>query len=162
MAGKNDFAGYLIAVISVAAAFTGCVSDTVYSDFRTLRGDTWLRNDPVCFDADSVMMADHDIYDLYISIRFKDSFQYKSLWILFEKATLDAIAPADTICIPLTYDTGDWKGKVSHGIVEVDYPLSRDINISRGCSLELSHCMPQDTIPGIMDVGIKFLKKKSH
>lgn len=152
----------LIPVILLLLAVTSCVRESriEYNVFRGVSTSGWLRDAPVAFSTDralDTLRAGH--YDVSLTVRALETYPYEDLWLRVEDASLRGESGADTIRIPLTDGAGNWTGKARRGVVETTCVLHADTVLYPGYEMEIRHVMQCDTLPGLLNIGLKIERK---
>lgn len=159
-----------MAALLVIAAFcllgVGCVkSDNVaYSKFLAVSEDGWSRMDCANFlvaDGDTIIqLADSTLYDVIMVVRYTNEYPYQQLYLSVEEMYHVGEFVTDTVAFDIAYPDGRLLGGVQGGLHESVDTLRRAVRLSRDYSLTVSHCMSEELLQGVSDVGILIKESK--
>ena len=147
----------LILLILINVSLLSCNRNLVFSEFQSLPMMGW--------EADSVLVYDPQIvdstskYELQIIIRHTDKYPYQNLWLFVDVKKDSTILRRDTLESFLADDRGQWIG---YGMRLYELPILYldKLNLPQGGDYEvvIQQGMREDTLPGIVDVGLKIMK----
>lgn len=147
----------IILLILINVSLLSCNRNLVFSEFQSLPMRGW--------EADSVLVYAPQIvdtnstYELQIIIRHTDKYPYQNLWLFVDVKKDSTILRRDTLESFLADDRGQWIG---HGMRLYELPiLYLDKLYLPQCGdyeVVMQHGMREDTLPGIIDVGLQIRK----
>lgn len=154
---KNTQMKKLILLILINISLLSCNRNVVFTEFQSLLAVGW--------EADSVLVYSPQIddttstYELQIIVRHTDKYPYQNLWLFVDVAKDSTILRRDTIESFLADDRGQWLG---HGMRIYELPLlyleKLPLVQSGDYEVIVQQGMREDTLRGIVDVGLKIIK----
>lgn len=149
---RTLYSWFAIGLIAVAASFSSCRSDLVYSHFYTIPSGEW--------HADSVVRFDYQIddaaadYRVLVYIRHTERYSYQNMWLF-----LGDSLHRDTIEFYLADDRGQWLGDTHNGFIEMPVLLdeNRHYADTGAYYIEVQHGMRDTLLRGITDVGVEII-----
>ncbi len=143
------------------AALMSCSGDTVYCRYAHTNPEGWLRSDTVRYVVDGI--RDTGRYDAGAGVRITDDYPFTSITLCVVWSALEQ----DSIIVDtITVDVFEREGNVvSNGITYYTFttPIrSMQIADDDSLSVSITHCMAQDTIRGISDVGLILNKRNNQ
>ena len=132
---------------------SGCDTDTVFHQYCHVAPDGWERNDTLRLYTDT--LRQDGTYQLSVGLRCNDDYPYKNIWIVIENQFAPPrLAWCDTVECQLV----DSLNRMQRGIrvYQYDTPSGcRQLKKGQAGRFRVWHCMRQENLPGIMDVGIR-------
>lgn len=130
---------------------------TLFHSYRQV-DEGWLRDSALLFtyvgDGSAVSVG-----GMFLETRTDASYRYKNLAVRAEYLNAgDSLLAADTVHVKVYGDDGQRKGYTA-GMVYQNSSEMSVINILSGdsISIRISHIMPDDTLHGVFDVGVKLV-----
>jgi len=147
-----------ILILAVAAVFTGCDRNKVYSHYEHVPTEGWEKIDTLFYEVPPVKEA--GTYQEEIGIRTGIDFPFQSLALVVAQEIYPQGKHFQTVKNCVLFDeTGKERGD---GISRFQYvfPLT-DIQLNKGDSLRIciTHNMRREMMSGISDIGITLTKK---
>lgn len=147
-----------IILLFVASLLSACDKQTVYHSFQSLPIEGWLREDTLTFD---VPVTDSlTTYKLSLEVRNRSNYPYQNLPLSICHIDADSIAtPADTVQLILADKEGIWKGDGWGGLYQTAISAG-SIRIGKPGTyhLKVTYTLPDESLRGINDVGIKLTR----
>lgn len=147
----------LLALISWL--LVACQEDVVFTEFKSLPSQGWMADLSVIFMPTIVDAMPS--YDVQLVVRHTDRYAYQNLWFFVDVQKDSVVLRRDTIESFLADDRGNWLGS---GVHIYKLPLLYLDNIvlpdSGTYDIVLHQGMREDTLQGLVDVGIKVIKQK--
>ncbi|MCO5249691.1 MAG: gliding motility lipoprotein GldH [Chitinophagales bacterium] len=129
-----------------------CKSDYDYSKYYHIHKDGWSYSDTLSYNLETGIPVQD--FDLFISIRYNENYQFNNLWLKFISDTL-----IERVDIPLFDKTGKPLGKGS-GSIYTKTILWKDLKLdSNGYKTLMVQNMRINPLKDISEVGL-LLKKK--
>lgn len=145
----------LLYALAVGGLLTAsCAGDTLVHRYAALPADGWARRDTVCFDLP--VYAEDICGTLTVGLRTKTGVAIRDIVLAVEQCDSDAfVIRRDTVCYPLTNSEGDalTSGVNFHQYETLFVPFRMEKD-RKGC-VRIYHLMTRETIPGIIEVGIR-------
>lgn len=147
------------AIIITSVAITSCHSEIDEdSAFCSIPAQGWAYGDTLSFEPElSESIAEGHIA---VMVRHSSSYVFGNLWLelTVPPAPGDSVPEVDTINVILANDYGKWLGRGSGvSYVKVDTISGLHI-IKHGSPVTLRHIMRVDTVEGLEQIGVIFLK----
>lgn len=130
---------------------------TVYHQYRAVGSDGWRRGDTVLFELPRLPKG--QTMDVRVDVRYTGEFPYRDLWLSVRQNITDSLAwQTDTLRCTLYNKVGYPLGHGGTNLysVEIDF-LSLPSDGSGCAGIRLSHCMADDSLKGVSDVGIRII-----
>lgn len=142
----------------VAGSCSGSSDDVVCYEYQPVDNNVWDRQYKMTFNVDTI--ANSAAYDLQVCLRSLHNVQFQKIYVIVEqKYSHPYMASVDTVCLTLTDEMGNIKGK---GLSLFNYTaqLPYKINLRRGQTgtVTLRHAMRRMQLQGINQVGIKMTR----
>ncbi|MFD0795923.1 gliding motility lipoprotein GldH [Maribacter chungangensis] len=153
---------YLFLVASLAIS---CTTDVVSTEYRSLKGAVWNKDDVKQFTFSGLDSLQS--YNVFINIRNDQNFPYSNLFLIASLNTPEGEVVQDTLEYTMALPDGTWLGKGSGSIKENKLWYKENIVFSTSgvYTLEISHAMRKNGnvsgivgLEGITDVGIEITK----
>lgn len=153
---------YLLVVASLA---TSCTTDVVSSEYKSLSGAVWNKDDVKQFTFSK--MDSLQAYNVFINVRNDQNFPYSNLFLIASLNTPEGEVVQDTLEYTMALPDGTWLGKGSGSIKENKLWYKENIVFptSGVYTLDISHAMRKNGnvsgvvgLEGITDVGIEITK----
>lgn len=132
----------------------------VQAEFVDIDPDRWSRSESLYFSVDSTLDLTEE-YEPFLIIRLERNYPYQDLWLAVNQASLDGVQDTDTIRIPVSDKDGKWLGKSLHNIVEISFPVRPCGRLPEGYELSVRHVMRDESLVGVMNLGIILTKCES-
>ena len=120
---------------------------------------SWTRMDTVEF-----MISDNGFhltagraFQFVVDVRYTGEYAYRDLWLLLRHNVADSLKwQTDTLCCPLYSQKGRPLGQGLTGLYTIEIPYTTLVADGSGQTrMQLIHCMANDSLKGISDVGIR-------
>ena len=136
-------------------------SDTLYHQYRKV-GDGWTREDTLSFVLPS-LPTDCSLH-LAVDIRYTDKFPYRYLWLQIRHNLKDSLFwQTDTLRCAMFDEAGHPLGEGIAGIYQLEVPFKNIISVDNlHGSIKINHCLVDDYLNEIMDVGINIVQQCSE
>lgn len=147
-----------ILILFVVSVWSACDKQIVYHAFQPLPTQGWQREDTLFFRVEVPDSLTY--YKFSVEIRNNNNYPYQNLPLSICYSSPDAIAlPADTLQLTLANPEGIWKGDGIGGLYQSAFPAG-SIRIGRpGIYLfKVIYTLPDESLQGINDIGLKLLK----
>ncbi len=168
---KNSLAATtIITLLTVATTLVSCNRKTVFYHYEHTPIAGWEKNDTLTFNLKAA--PETGLYKEAIGLRTNGAYPFMALTLIVDHTVVPArLAPhksspitthSDTINCRLTNDEGNVKGA---GISNRQYMFDLgNIRLNKGDSLHIRirHDMKRETLPGIIDVGVKLTSLSHH
>lgn len=147
-----------VAIATVLTFFlVGCHHNDVYHHFETTSFNGWERTDTLYFHVPSAK-ADAVLHE-EVELRINGQYPFMGLCLVVEQTILPSnVRRVDTLNCSLIDHDGHTKGK-GINFVQYNFHLT-DLGVSEGDSLSIAihHNMKRETLPGVIDLGMKLVK----
>ncbi len=154
------FLQIILTIIIIGLTLSSCSKKiTVFDKYIHTPNSGWDSRDTIKFNVTQI--PDTALYIIDVGLLTSKSFPFSSLSLIVGMRVLPSQEVfEDTLICDLVDDKGNILGK---GISRYQYnfPL-KNINLNQGDSLEVNirHAMRQETLKGILDIGLKVSKIK--
>lgn len=155
---------YLFFVLAITL-LTSCNSNVVISEYRSLNGASWNRDEVLKFSFSEVDTI--HAYDMFINVRNDNTFPYSNLFLITSLTTPEGEVLQDTLEYNMALPDGTWLGKGSGSLKENKLWYKENIVFPNSgvYTLEVSHAMRKNgnvqgviSLEGITDVGLEITK----
>lgn len=147
-----------IILLLVAGALSACDKQTVYHTFHSLPIEGWQRKDTLFFNVEIPDSLTY--YKLSIEVRNRNDYPYQNIDLSVSHDSTDAHSlPADTLHLTLADKKGIWKGDGWGGLYQTSFPAG-SVRIGKAGTylFKIAYTLPDETLQGINDIGIKLRK----
>ena len=155
-----------IRAISIIVAFNifsivGCDDNKFYyAEYIDLESECWQRKNLLQYNINSIdSVTEQKEYDVVLSLRHSDDYQYEDLWIEVRTCQKDSIEYVDTIKLELLSPDKRWSGKGYGGVYEINETLYREKKMDSIISFKVRHIMVDSILKGINNIGILIIDK---
>lgn len=150
---RNHYSRLLIIVVTVALTVVGCNRKTIYSHYEPTPVEGWEMGEELLYQVGP--LADSGVYEAAVGIRITSDYPYTGLTLLVEQSVMPGLRKyVDTVSVELMDHDGTVLGQ---GVSTFQYVIPyRRLRLDKNDSLRVSvsHYMTQETLPGILDVGL--------
>lgn len=131
---------------------------TTYHQYRSINEEGWQRTDTLGFELPS-FSAQEEV-EAFVNVRYTGRYPYRHLWLIVRNNVTDSLRwDTDTLCCALYDEQGRLLGEGLAGIYQAEIPVATWLSDGSGCAgVRISHGMDDDSLSGIMDVGIRIRK----
>lgn len=152
-------------VIMLVLWFSACKTDVVTSEYKSLNGAVWNRDDVIKFNFSEIDTVQE--YDMFINVRNDNTFPYSNLFLITSLTTPEGEVLQDTMEYDMALPDGTWLGKGSGSLKENKLWYKENIvfPLPGVYTLEVSHAMRKNGnvsgiigLEGITDVGLEITK----
>ena len=115
----------------------------------------WTQNDTVSFPLP--VLPEGKEFNVCVDVYYTDKYHFQNLWLLVRHNIEDSLRwQTDTLCCTLYNNDGLPLGKGFAGLYQIEVPL-KTLQADGSCvaGMQIMHCMTDDSLKGVMDVGIK-------
>jgi gliding motility-associated lipoprotein GldH len=147
---------FLIVLLTVIA--TGCDRNRVFEKNLRIPDAEWINTNVPYFN---VTISDTaTAHNIYVNVRNSGKYRYSNLYLFITTKAPNGNILRDTLDVILANDRGKWLGKGIGDIYFNQVPYKRNIRFPyRGIyTFEIEQAMREDTLSGIMDVGLRVEK----
>ncbi len=154
----KESARITILPIIVMFLLTACNSNMIYTDSVAMPRQTWSLSDIVDFTApvnDTTSTS-----DVYFTIRTGSEYPYRNIFLFVTTTSPDGNKMTDTLEYYLADEKGNWFGKGSGDVRELNLPYRSRVFFPRKGSYNFSirHGMRIGDLKGVYDLGISIRK----
>ena len=114
------FAGLLFAGFVLLLS---CNRNSVFSDYRTLKGSEWHQDSILTFDM--TVPDSTKIYNLFLDVRNEGRYPYSNLWLFVKIIPPKGKVVNDTIELTLANPEGKWLGYGLGDLYDMKYPYKQ-------------------------------------
>ena len=143
---------HLVALLPILCL--ACNRTVLVHSYLPVSEDGWRRTDTLFFPLPP--SPNEASYSLYVGLRIHNRFSYREVWLAVEhRMEGENHWTCDTLCLPLSDDEGHLVGQ---GINLLQYEIpagSLHMQTQQAGELRIHHLMRLETLPHIMEVGIK-------
>ena len=137
-----------------------CKSNLIYTDSVTMPEKTWDLSNIVNFSApvtDTTITS-----DIYFTIRTGSDYPFRNIFLFVTTLSPDGKTMTDTLEYYLADEKGNWFGKGSGDVHELDLPFRSNIYfpLKGNDDFKIRQGMRTDGLKGIYDFGIRIQKFK--
>ena len=131
-----------------------CGEQPIFHTFQTVSKQGWNAKDTLYFKAS--IPDSQSLYTLSVEIRHRNNYPYQNLNLAIGYRLPDStFSTLDTLYLNLVNKKLDWKGNGGSNIYQVSFPIGAFHATKVGIyTFQITHLMPDDVLPGLMDVGI--------
>lgn len=152
-----------MAVWSVLLLAVACTPNEDYSKMHTISQYEWHRSDSLDFD---VFVDDTTaVYDLYITIRHNNDYDFSNLWFYLHTNYPSGKSGHLRKQVKLADNKAlKWTGECMNTICSAKFPIVRNLHLSEvgQYQFRINHVMRTNPLRGVMDVGLHLAKKGRH
>jgi gliding motility-associated lipoprotein GldH len=155
--------GYLILFVWTLGILTACESNQIYNSSVPIKDAKWAAGDKIAntFMVDDTLSA----YNFFINLRNTTNYQYSNIYIFVHTQFPNGRRSVDTVECVLTDPAGRWLGS-GNGFIKdnsvvsnkILYQYQKKFPLKGEYRIDLEQAMRQDTLPEIMDVGLRIEK----
>lgn len=151
--------------------FVACTGNKVYDSYKQTPVAGWEKNDTLTFCVPP--MAQEGLYQVELGLRINGSYPFMGLTLIVEQLIVHSPDYCQASHLPrmgivadtLTCKLIDQQGRVQgQGLsyYQYDFPVS-DVHLKRGDSIYVKvwHDMKREILPGVSDIGIRYIRKSS-
>ena len=138
--------------------FSSCDKARVFEQNRSIPENGWSSKNVIKFDVDITNLKIPT--NFYINIRNADGYPYSNLFLFIKTTFPSGKMSNDTLECVLANENGKWLGSGLGDIYDNQIPFKRNVRFPEAgkYTFELQHAMRLDTLPLIMDVGLRIEK----
>ncbi|MCL4483297.1 MAG: gliding motility lipoprotein GldH [Bacteroidetes bacterium] len=100
-----------------------CNRNSVFSDYRTLKGSEWHQDSILTFDM--TVPDSTKIYNLFLDVRNEGRYPYSNLWLFVKIIPPKGKVVNDTIELTLANPEGKWLGYGLGDLYDMKYPYKQ-------------------------------------
>ena len=145
----------LVMLLSLTTLFTACeTNDTAYHKYISINGEGWVNSDTLVFRVDTLRR--YGDYTTYVCLRTRHDFPYRYLSVIVDQTVMPKTRSKHReVTVEIVNRDGAQEGTgINHRIYEV--PLFTEwLGPGDSVRIAIKHNMSRETMPGIIDVGVK-------
>jgi gliding motility-associated lipoprotein GldH len=152
---------FKILIILIFPLIQSCEDNRFFEEYVSIPNSTWNASEQAQFEVNILDTTAQ--YDFYINIRNTASYPYSNLFLFINTFFPDGRASRDTVEIFLADKEGKWLGEGSGNIYDNRVLFKRNVifPLSGTYRFEVEQAMRQESLPEIMDVGLRIEKKQN-
>jgi len=149
----------LVLCLSIAMVISGCSSQALYDNNKSLPGDVWKSDQIIRFDVE--LQDTVNICKLYLNLRNTTSYRYANIFLFINTTFPDGKEARDTVECILADPSGKWLGKGISNIRDNQILLRRGIRFHQQGTyiFEFEQAMREPELEGVMDIGLRIVKE---
>jgi gliding motility-associated lipoprotein GldH len=157
---------FFLVIVVVLWIFSACQSNVMYNQSKAIEGGAWISTNRVSntFDIDDTLSA----HNFFINLRNTANYEYNNIFIFVHTTFPNGRKSIDTVECVLTDRAGRWLGS-GNGFIrdnsiitnKILYNYQKKFPLKGKYRIDLEQAMRQDTLPEIIDVGLRIEKVKS-
>lgn len=138
--------------------FSSCDNNRIFEQNQTIPEIGWSSKNVLKFDVDITNIKIPT--NFYINVRNADGYPFSNLFLFVKTKFPNGKMSNDTLECVLANENGKWLGRGIGDIYDNQIPFKRNVRFPETgkYSFEIQHAMRMDTIPLIMDVGLRIEK----
>ncbi len=154
---NSKFIGITLLIV-VVISFSACDSKVVYEENVKLPENRWEQSNVIVLKTD-IQDTVHP-HNLYINLRNAGGYQFSNLFLFFTTITPSGKKERDTIELTLADPSGKWLGDGLGDIWDNRQLFKQSFRFPETgeYTFQLEQAMRIDTIPQVMDCGIRIEK----
>jgi len=159
--GKANFFLFQTLFLLLLFLFSSCDRGRIFEQNIEIPETGWASKNVIKLNVD---IADKDApADFYINVRNADGFPYSNLFLFIKTTFPNGKMSNDTLECVLADAKGKWIGSGAGDIYDNQIPFKRNVRFPTAgkYTFEIQHGMRLDTIPLIMDIGLRIEKHKN-
>ncbi|MBQ0074392.1 MAG: gliding motility lipoprotein GldH [Prevotella sp.] len=143
-----------VSILMAICLFASCSNDTVYHHYENIDAEGWYAMDSITFHVDSVPATGE--YITFLCLRMTSKYPYRNFAALVSQYNLPMQQLSRRmVTTTVQSEEGVMQGK-GQNLYTYEIPVfKRHINKDDSLRIVVRHRMRRETIPGLMDVGIK-------
>jgi gliding motility-associated lipoprotein GldH len=153
---KNSALFIVVTFLPVA-----CMEDhVVYHSYQYISKKGWNRDDTLTFDM-QILDSTSTHYYLYAQVRNRTDYPYQNLLLSISHNLQDSsVVVTDTVRCILANTVGRWTGKGWGSLFQSTFDINEYISVDPAGmrTVKIIHCMEDETVTGINDIGIRIMK----
>lgn len=151
----------LSAAILVLIGSGACQQDRVFEEYRALADYKWPYTDTISY---TVPIQDTGKrYNLAVNLRNKINYPYRNIWVLVQHRAPSGKVSSIKAEFELARKNGEWKGRGLGDLYDHRFPVQKKMQLSEAGDhqFRVVHLMRTDTLPGVMNVGLRITRPQS-
>jgi gliding motility-associated lipoprotein GldH len=138
--------------------FSGCDRKRIFEQNQAIANNLWSSNNILKFSVDIADTVSSN--NFYVNVRNADGYPYSNLFLFIKTTFPNGKMVTDTMECVLADEKGKWLGSGMGDIYDNRIPFKRNVRfpMSGKYTFELQQGMRLDTIPLIMDMGLRIEK----
>jgi gliding motility-associated lipoprotein GldH len=148
----------LVLILSSLLLLFSCNSNVVYTDSRVMPEKTWKLMDIPVF---KIPVSDTiNSNNVFFSIRTGSSYPFRNIFLFVTAISPDGKSLTDTLQYNLADEKGNWYGKGSGDIHELNLPYKSNVYfpLKGTYQFKIQHGMRIEDIKGVYDFGLRIEK----
>ncbi len=149
---------FLFSTILLLFCAYGCDNSRIFEEYRPVKDHQWLHKDTITYQVNIQDTNSH--YNIYLNLRNKINYPYRNIWLLFKTVGPDNQTSKSKMNFKLANKKGQWLGQGLGDIYDHRYRISKKAKFRHlgNHTFRINHLMRKDTLPGIMNVGLRLEK----
>lgn len=146
---------YLLFLLPLLLFLSSCEKEQVFQRYEALEEEHWAYKDTVTF---AVEIEDTvGAHELYLSLRHLGDYPYQNLWVKVHQETPAGEGGWTRYNLTLAEKSGHWRGTGLGDIIDHQFLLSKQVQFPQPGTyiFRVHHDMRMDTVPAILDVGLR-------
>ncbi len=146
----------------VITMFPSCNTSNIYSEVFTITDSSWPMYQKPLFRAP--VSDTLSSFDILFTIRSTSDYPYRNIFLFVTTVSPEGYSIRDTVEYQLADDKGNWLGKGLGDIHDLSVPFKQNVIFpySGTYKFEVQQGMRMETLPGIMDIGIRIRSHKPN
>jgi gliding motility-associated lipoprotein GldH len=151
---------FLILFLFSILFFSSCDNSRIFEKNTAIPEVGWSSKNVIKFDVD--IANPNAPTNFYVNVRNAAGYPYSNLFLFIKTTFPNGKMSKDTLECILANDKGKWLGSGMGDIFDNQIPFKRNVRFPQEgkYTFEIQHGMRMDTIPLIMDVGLRIEKSK--
>ena len=147
-----------IFLMLIIICFSSCDRKRIFEENKPIANNLWGSGNILKFTVDVVDTVNSN--NFYLNVRNADGYPYNNLFLFIKTTFPNGKVSTDTMECVLADEKGKWLGSGMGDIYDNQIPFKRNVRfpILGKYTFELQQGMRLDTIPLIMDVGLRIEK----
>lgn len=151
-------ANRVCAAVTALLLLAACSADGAFdSDFKAVDSSGWERSRPFVFELPDTLIGSA-CFDISLCVRHDNSYEYGNLWVIADFVAAGKVVESDTVNIKMCDTYGNWIGSGLGKLFQQSVPLKSGVRAGRYDRVMLWHCMRDDNVGHLEDIGLIYSK----
>lgn len=148
---------YLVLIFCATVVFTACNKGVIFQKYVTIADNQWIASKPVTF---TVPIEDTVTpYNIFVNIRQANDYDFSNIYLFIDITSPNNQTERDTMNCILADERGRWLGEGLGDIWDNKIWFKKNARFHKGeYKFSFTQAMRVDTLPQIMDVGLRIEK----